>query len=452
MKIEQQRSLLTMLAVSVALSCGKKDTITGETGPSPGAAGSSAGGGAQAGSAGAAAGAAGSADAGAAGNGGVAGKQTAGAGGGPGGGAGAGGGAGGAEPAKVAWVLSPLTEADSKFSAATSVAVRDVDGDGRAEVFVSTQFNPNGANYVEMWNGGDILAPGKKIFTIGNVSRIDDFVLGDFDGDKFVDVGVLADEHVHFLKGTGVGTFLPPVVIDIKTVLGARSVAADFTGDGALDILSVRADAAVALLVGDGKGGFTVGDSVALSAPGAYPELTLGFLGVDKAPVVALSVPPQSLRLFRGNSAQVVELPTIALPVTGSRPMFRDSDHDGLADLLFPHPQGEIIFGKGNSSGMFDIGSVPIVTFGVEGGLSPIVVGDFNGDGISDVAGLRSNGDLTLALGRLDIIPGKTDGFVVSNATFGKQGMGVWRLAVGDIDGNGKDDIACPGRGVYLSK
>jgi hypothetical protein len=140
----------------------------------------------------------------------------------------------------------------------------DFNGDGKLDVIVANSgYSASGGGQgsgVTVWLGnGDgtfTLATGSPISVGSNLSAI---VAADFNGDGKLDLAVTdsGDNAVIILLGNGDGTFRPPTTVPVGNDPDAI-VAGDFNNDGKLDLaIANSADATVALILGNGDGTFT---------------------------------------------------------------------------------------------------------------------------------------------------------------------------------------------------
>jgi hypothetical protein len=142
-----------------------------------------------------------------------------------------------------------------------SVAVGDFNGDGKLDVAVAgggTAAFPDSGVAVSLGNGDGTFtqASGSPIPLGQNLTAM---VAADFNGDGKLDLAV-ADAGanvVYVLLGNGDGTFQSPITIPVGNEPLAITVG-DFTNDGKLDLAVVNAgDNTVTLLLGNGDGTFT---------------------------------------------------------------------------------------------------------------------------------------------------------------------------------------------------
>src|SRR5216684_5547948 len=279
-------------------------------------------------------------------------------------------------------------------SALVSVAVGDLNGDGVPDL-AATKGNSNDVS-VLLGNGdGSFQAP--RDFGVG--ARPFSVAVSDFNGDGVVDLAVAdsAAIEVSILLGYGDGSF--EVTPALRVPVNPVSVAAgDFNGDGVPDLAVVNmgtspsyVDGTVSVLLGNGDGRFQEARSF---AAGSLPSsVTVGD--------------------FNGDG-----VPDLAVANRGSPPRYMDS---GVSVLL---GNGD---GSFQTARRFATGSMP----------SSIAVGDFNGDGLPDLAVANDHP----SMGTVAVLLGNGDGSFQTARSFGA-GSHPSGVAVGDFNGDGFLDLA----------
>ena len=130
---------------------------------------------------------------------------------------------------------------------ATVLGAWDFDRDGRPDLLLQT----NGEIHFAHNTGGS--------FILGTPLSATSVAVGDFDGDGILDIVAVqtsgAASTVSFLKGDGLAGFRVVSSFHAASAL-STPVAADFDGDGKLDLAASTGGSDVWLYRGDGRGGF----------------------------------------------------------------------------------------------------------------------------------------------------------------------------------------------------
>ena len=301
----------------------------------------------------------------------------------------------------------PIVE--TVVNTSTDVAIEDVSGDGIADLIVTSaenvdQFEPrNGRNgkVSILLGNGDATFNNASVKDIGGKPQ--SIAIGDVNDDGIVDlvIGNLNDDRVSVLLGNGNGNFQNRVDYNVSLPredaedIGTFSIdleLSDFDDDGNIDIIASNSVASI-VLTGNGDGTF-------LDTPAI--ETSLGGISSD------------------------------------------DIDEDGFDDLIGLQGGGSIISvlisqGDGNFTDAIQ-SDFEVYGYYYKTGST---IGDFNGDGILDVAATEYyslrygfNARVALSLGNGD---GTFGDPVRINEEFNSDVSG---LISGDFNGDGLDDIA----------
>ncbi|HEY4094550.1 MAG TPA: FG-GAP-like repeat-containing protein [Baekduia sp.] len=259
-------------------------------------------------------------------------------------------------------------------------------------------------------------------------------VAADFDGDGAVDLavaGVTGD--VSVLLGHGDGTFAPAV-----HYAAPRSYAltvADVDGDGVPDLIAdVYSTSRLQILLGDGDGTFTLPADMA--APAQPVRTAVGDLDGDgDADLVTAGLNDHALDVRLGHGDGTFTPGPVPAPFAVS-PMYvamADVDHDGDQDVVAVDNSGTISVLLGHGDGTLTAGQT------IATGLSPqdVAFGDLDGDGAPDLAFTNWAVD-----GQLVTYLGQPDGTFSPGPAIPAAGPLPFSASIGDLDGDGHDDLA----------
>ncbi|MDY7053858.1 FG-GAP repeat domain-containing protein, partial [Limnospira fusiformis] len=225
-------------------------------------------------------------------------------------------------------------------------------------------------------------------FNTGSKSGAGDFLLVDLDGDRNLDLIVMNQgnsDQISVLLGIGNGTFSNATNFNSGAYPYAIAVG-DFNGNRKLDLAVASGSRGASVLLGDGNGGF--GEATMFDTGGSARDIAVGDFNND------------------GNLDLVV------------------TDHRSQAWMLPGRGDGTF----GNAIG-FPAGSSP----------KAMAVGDFNLDGNLDLAVVNSS--FSWQDGQVSVLLGRGNGTFMSPVSFAV-GRSPRDIAVGDFNGNGLDDLA----------
>jgi hypothetical protein len=269
----------------------------------------------------------------------------------------------------------------------------DVNGDGREDLcFLSYPDGQNPATSVMLGNGdGSFQAPVNTVVGANLITA--SMASGDFNADGKLDVAITEQSpasELLILLGNGDGSFQTPVAYPAGTS-GADTVrTGDFNGDGNLDLaVAAVGDNAVAVFLGNGDGTFQ--NAVEYSSTSTLRDMTLADVNSDGKLDLVLDV-EFAVVVLLGNGDGTFGVP-VRFPegyyVSFSLAM-ADLNGDNKLDAVGGQIARPTLFTSlGNGDGTFQprqIFSVP-----ASGGNCCVVAGDFNGDGLLDIAQTDGN-------------------------------------------------------------
>ncbi len=350
---------------------------------------------------------------------------------------------------------------DLSFNSA-GVQILDLNKDGKLDLEVDM----NGLLYVALGQGDNSFSAQVSSDFQGGYA----VAFADLNGDGYPDA-VCGSAGLQVYLGKGDGTFAAPAIngqyaIDIATPQGV--VAADFDGDGVLDIAELGSDyKEVSMFFGNGDG--TLHGALQLSLPTDSASFDTELENVLKATarpysdlvVLNLGGTAPSLQTGlsdgKGNFSYVPSL-TAGLPVDFDfvEPVQADFNGDGQQDLLMAGAAGELWVSLSNGDGTFATPlaiNLPTLTCPLSYGAA----GDLNGDGKQDIV-VAYGGDSvcggTTTVSGYFVIAGKGDG-TFQTPVFFPSGTQLYSATLADVNLDGNldlilDDVPTATSGTFL--
>jgi hypothetical protein len=327
------------------------------------------------------------------------------------------------------------------------VAVGDFTGNGILDLAVATvgdRFSHADGVSVLLGDGHGSFGAAQTFNTGIHPSSV---AVGDLNGDGLLDLAVAnaGDNTVSVLLGNGRGSFASPETFSAGSHPDVVAVG-HFHDPNILDLaVDNPASNTVTVLLGNGDGSFGQARSFTV---GSRPDfVVVGDFNGDGIPdlAVANSV-SNNVSVLLGNGDGTFQAAR-NFPA-GSRPFslaVGDFDDDGHLDLAVANiDDNTVSVLLGNGDGTFEpprnlpVGSHP----------DSVAVGDFNGDGTLDLA-VANNGLVADARdpGSVSLLLGNGDGTFQAARNF-SAGSNPFSVAVGDFDGDGLLDLAVAGYGV----
>jgi hypothetical protein len=337
-------------------------------------------------------------------------------------------------------------------------AAADFNGDGIPDLAIISSNNSSyGGPFtvaVFLGNGDGTFRAGPTIQPSG--MQVYPFMIsGDFNGDGKPDLAILtwdllSTSYLTILLGNGDGSFTAkPTVVAISQGneggdgIPGSMAAADFNGDGKLDLAVVGdyiSTGGVGILLGNGDGTFT-SPGPSLDPSGDFALIATGDFNGDGIPDF---VTPNyfeyggspTIFLGKGDGTFTAKQMSLTLTYFPTSVVVGDFNGDGVLDLAFSDLNG-VEIALGNGDGTFNETSASPIQ--VPNELYSLQAGDFNHDGKLDLAGWDTY------FGQIVLLLGAGNGtFAVTTTTPGvsPSTFGIHQIAAADFNGDGVPDLA----------
>jgi hypothetical protein len=292
--------------------------------------------------------------------------------------------------------FQPVVAYDSGAAQAQSVAVADVNGDGKPDLVVADFNNcayctptPVGIAIL-LGNGDGTFQPALTYSPYPGAAY--SVAVADLNGDGKLDIAAGVFSNVDVMLGNGDGTFQPDVYYSRGTGSGqAFSVAiADVNNDGVPDLVTSgfgNAEGIVSVLLGKGDGTFQPGVAYETGATGggigAMSVAVADLNGDGKPDLVVANFQNSTVGVLQGKGDGTFQ-PVALYSSGGSYAMsvaVADMNGDGRPDVVVGNYYGTVGVLLGNGDGTLQ----PALSLTVSDEASSVAVADVNGDGRPDI-------------------------------------------------------------------
>ena len=353
---------------------------------------------------------------------------------------------------------------NSGGNGALSVAVADVNGDGKLDLVVTNEVacNTCSGGWISVLLGnGDGTFQAAVRYSTGGFSPTS-VVVADVNGDGKLDLVVVANQAgcnscgaVSVLLGKGDGTFQAAVSYGSGGSDADSVVVADINGDGKPDLVVMNqafcgvlcGNGQVGVLLGNGDGTFQtaviydsgayLGYSVAVADVNGDGKLDLVVANGSTSRCLSCGVSTFGVLLGNGNGT-FKPVVTHDLFADGGLPMslaVADLNADGKPDLIVTSqcnpgcsgPSLSVLLGNGNGTFQEPV----IYSFGLAAA-ALVAVADVNGDG---------KPDLVVASVGVSVLLGNGDGTFRGPVNYASGAYDSEAVAVADVNGDGKPDL-----------
>jgi hypothetical protein len=327
------------------------------------------------------------------------------------------------------------------------IANCDIDGDGKPDIVVSNRADNSISVLRNISNDGAVSFAPKQDFSVGTGPL--DLNFGDLDGDGKLDlviVNTIANSFSILRNTSTVGGVSFEDPINFGTQQGPHSIGlTDFDGDGLIDVAVTNQQYSIRVSIFRNT---STGSSITFAARVDYSLLANGtgiafgdLDGDGKPEIVAGTESGNKVSVFLNNcSVGTISFADGQNFTTGSTARgvaIGDADGDGKSDLFVSNQSGNSVSVLKNNSSVGSLAFNTHIDFTVGTEPFDIALGDVDGDGKVDIA--TSN----LIANTVSVLHNSSTSGTVSfepKVDF-STGESPYGIVLGDIDGDGKPDI-----------
>ncbi|MDQ8013588.1 MAG: FG-GAP-like repeat-containing protein, partial [Flavobacterium nitrogenifigens] len=363
--------------------------------------------------------------------------------------------------------IAPAVNFATVSNAGSGMEMGDLDGDGKIDLAVLNAINGSGAAVLIFRNtstigsitGGSFTSAGS--FPVQAQPEV--LAIDDLDGDGKLDLAVTnrAAGTISILRNTSSGAGVISFATQITYPAGISPmgiVIHDFDGDGKGDIINANYDASgvgsISVFKNTSAGAGSISFAAASFFTANHPtRVELGDFDNDKnMDIVVTNFSSSSISVYRnissGSTISFSAASTFPASASTNNLAVGDLNNDGKVDIVLGNETVNSLFAIQNiSSGVGDINFGASISLASAGSFNRVAINDLDGDGKLDIASGTDNAFLsvlrnTSASGGGISFSSKVD-FADSNISAA--------TVIGDFDGDGRNDIAALNNSNNLS-